>query len=120
MRGIKLILPLVLIVVLLFTTVAFAVSPIQGELNSVNTPRIQVVGTTATCSAKVTYLGQYIEATLELWQGGTLVASWNNTGTSSVTVSGNATIVHGLTYTLTVSGTANGVSFPPQSITRTL
>lgn len=57
---------------------------------------------------------------MELWQGSTLIASWNKTGTGRVDFSETATIVNGLSYTLTVSGTVDGVAFTPRSVTKTL
>ena len=120
MKKAKIIIPIVLVLVLLCSSIAFAATPLKSEPKSAGMPTLFVVGNTAYCSAKITFSGQSIDATLELWQGNTLIASWSNTGTGSVTVSGNATIVRGLTYTLTVSGTANNVPFTPQPITKTL
>jgi len=54
-----------------------------------------------------------------LKQGSTVIASWSDTGTGILTLSGTATVVSGITYTLTVSGTINGVPFAPASITKT-
>ncbi len=110
----------VLVLVLSLTANVYAGESYVEENRSVGLPAITVIGNTAKCKATVNYQGLYINATLELWQGNTLVASWTNSGMDSVTVSGNATIIHGLTYTLTVSGTAGGVEFTPRSITRTL
>ena len=119
MKKKVLIIAVVLSIALVFSAVSYADSSVT-ETRDAGKPTLTVIGNTAKCRATVNYSGSYIEATLELWQGSTLIASWANTGTGSVTVSGNATIVHGLTYTLTVSGTAGGTAFAPQSITRTL
>ena len=108
------------LVLLLFSSSAFAASGNPDSITSVGKPSITVSGNTATCSATVTFVGKNIDATLELWQGSTLVASWNKTGVSIVSFSEPVTITHGLTYTLTISGTANGVAFTPQSTTKTL
>ena len=120
MRKNKFILPIVMALLLVFSVSAYAAQPVSNDIMNVGVPTIKVIGNKAKCSVDVTIYDSYINATLELWQGSTLIASWNNTGYDYVTVSGSATIVHGLTYTLTVSGTANGVAFTPQSITRTL
>ena len=120
MRKSLKILSVVIALLLVFSVSAFADQSFSDETRGTGVPTITVFGNTAKCKAVITFYGKYIEADLELWQGTTLVGSWSNSGTGSVTVSGNATIVHGLTYTLTVSGTADGLPFTPQSITRTL
>ena len=114
------IITIVLVLLLIFSVSAFAAQPVSNEIKGAGKPTITLIGNTAKCKAILTFSGQYIEADLELWQGSTLVGSWTNSGYTTVTVSGNATIVHGLTYTLTVSGTVDGVPFTPQSITKTL
>ena len=81
-------------------------------------PSLSFNGTTASCSATVKGSGEII-ATLELWQGSTLVASWSGTGTVSVFLHGTATVLHGQTYTLTVSGTVGGVEINAVPVTRT-
>ncbi len=111
---------LVLILLLAFASVAFAAAPATAGINAIIEPNMVVTGTTVKCTGQVKQIGASIDATLELWQGSTLIASWNKTGTTIVTFSETETIVHGLTYTLTLSGTVNGVAFTPRSITRTL
>lgn len=112
---------ILLALVLVFSANAFAAGKVDdSDLRSIGAPSLKVSGTTATCSAKVVSSGKTINATLELWQGGTLIASWSKTGTGLVTFSETVTIVRGLTYTLTLSGTINGVAFPTQSVTKTL
>jgi len=83
------------------------------------TPTLSFVNGTAKCKVTLRASGQYIDATLELWQGGTLVDSWSDTGTGYLILSGSAPVTGGVPCTLTVSGTANGVAFTPASITRT-
>lgn len=82
-------------------------------------PKMVVVGTTATCSVNLKAPGQEIDATLELKQGSTVVASWTDSAVGTLTISGTATVTNGVTYTLTVSGTIDGVPFTPASITKT-
>jgi len=109
----------VILVIALFTGSVFA-AYIPGEsINATPRPRMTVVGSTATCMVNLSAPGQFIDATLELKQGSTVVASWSGTGTGTLTLSGTATVVNGFTYTLTVSGTINGVAFAPASITKT-
>ena len=117
----KKVLLLVLVFVMAFSASAFAAETVkENERFAPSAPTLTVSGTTATCRGSIRYASAYIEADLELWQGSTLVASWHQTGTGRVTISETATIVHGITYTLTLSGTVNGVAFTPASITKTL
>ena len=75
------------------------------------TPFLSFSGTTANCSVSIKALGKYIDATLELWQGSTLVDSWHNTGNNKVYISGtHSNCTPGVTYTLTVTGTIGGVT----------
>ena len=76
-------------------------------------------GTTANCSADVIASGSYISATLSLYCGGSLVASWSDSGYDAVNPSGSATVVSGNTYTLIVSGTAGGAPFSSPPVTKT-
>ncbi len=120
MNRTKRIIPIALAMVLAFSSFAFAAAPQSGEIMSVGSPKLNATGNTAICECTITFSGQYIDATMELYQGSTLVASWNQTGIGRVVFSETETIVHGLTYTLTVSGTAGGVAFTPRSTTKTL
>ena len=80
-------------------------------------PELSFTGTTANCSVSIKDRGKYINATLELWQGSTMVDSWSQSGYSSVTISGTHVCISGVTYTLKVSGTSGGVtiSYTPVS-----
>ena len=81
-------------------------------------PNLSFSGTTANCSVTVKGSGT-INATLELWQGSTLVASWSGSGTNRVRINGSASVSHGQTYTLTVSGTVGGVAIQATPVTKT-
>lgn len=120
MKNVKRIIPIVLAIVLVLGSSAFAAVQQPNEVTNVGTPSLKVIGTTAVCECRISFGGQAIDATMELYQGSTLVASWSDTGTGSVYFYETETIVHGLTYTLTVSGTVDGISFTPRSITKTL
>jgi len=103
-----------LVLVLLFTvSVSAATMAVRPSVT------LNFSGTTANCSGSVRDYGNYIDATLTLYQGGTQVASWPVSGNSSASNSGTANCVSGLTYTLTLSGTSGGVSFIPASVTKT-
>lgn len=120
MKRSKRIVALVLAGIMMFSICAFAdETDIRGTMDA-KKPSMRVVGSTVYCSATVTYSGQYIDATLELYKGSTLVAWWTKTGTGLVSFSEPAPFISGLSYTLTISGTANGIAFTPQSITQTL
>lgn len=77
-------------------------------------------GTTAKCYAYITDdKGKEMDVTLELWQGNELIDSWSASGTGTVTIKGSCRVVKGKTYTLIVTGTANGASFSSPSISKT-
>lgn len=76
-------------------------------------------GTTANCSGTVTNPDKYIVATMTLSHGGSTVASWSNSGYSCVILSGSCTVKKGWSYTLVISGTADGVPFSSTPITKT-
>ena len=76
-------------------------------------------GTTATCVATVSDPGKSIVATMTLTHNGASAGSWSDSGNSSVDLYGECTVVKGWTYTLTVSGTINGVPFSRDVATKT-
>ena len=82
-------------------------------------PSLSFSGTTAYCSVicrgdKTT---DSISATLTLYQGSTEIDSWSNSGTFHVPVSGNCSVVSGVTYRLKLSWSVNGVSQPDIEVT---
>lgn len=83
------------------------------------TPVLSFSGTTANCSVTIYESGKYINATLKLMYGSTEVDSWSKTGTTYVAISGTANVVHGRTYTLTVTGTIGGVAIDCTPVTLT-
>lgn len=112
-----------LVLLVLFASIANVVDaayiPPDNVEAIVYNPKMVVVGNTATCSVRITAAGKEIDATLELKQGSTVIASWSDTATGSLTLSGTVTVTSGVTYTLTVSGTIDGIAFTPASITKT-
>ena len=80
--------------------------------------KLQFTGTTANCKGTVIANGS-ISVTLELWQGSTKLVSWPGSGSGYVQISQPYTVVSGVTYTLRLNGTINGVSFPEISETKT-
>lgn len=104
----------VMVVVLLFSTVAYA------EIEVVhNKPILTFSGTSASCFVNLYYPGKRIDATLKLYKGNTLIASWHKTGNTSVTISGTHSVVSGNTYTLKVTGTAGGNTINITPVTKT-
>ena len=101
---------IIMILAMLFTCTVYAY---ETGIKAAPKLSMSVTGSTATCTAKITASGKTINATLTLKQGSTVIASWSGTGTGILTLSGTATVVSGLTYTLTVSGTIDGVAFTP-------
>jgi len=98
----------ILLAFVLMTAMSFS------SLAAVNAAQVSMAlnfqGTTAMCSATILDPNKYINATLELWWGTTLIDSWPGSGTTSVSISGSHAVVHGRTYTLKVTGTIGGAS----------
>lgn len=88
---------------------------------TVSTPSLTFSGTTANCSVIVrASSGDEIDATLSLYRGSVLVDSWPGEGTTAVYISGSCSgLTKGVTYTLKVSGTVDGVSFSGTPVSAT-
>lgn len=80
--------------------------------------KLSFSGTTIQCSGKVTSIGDTINATMELKQGGVVIDSWNASGVGIASMNGTHAGVSGQTYTLVIYGTVNGVSFASISDTK--
>lgn len=109
----------ILLMTILFISSAYATHASESRTRATPVPRMSIIGSTATCTVKLIAPGQFIDATLELKQGSTIVASWSDSGTGIVNISGSASVTTGVTYTLTVYGTVDGVAFTPASTTIT-
>ena len=83
-------------------------------------PDITFNGTEATCTVQITgdRTTDNIAATMKLWQGQTLIATWSGNGTGILSLSKTATVARNKTYKLTVAYTVNGVTKTPISISR--
>jgi hypothetical protein len=106
----------VILLVLMLSFTAHAAS-----MAYVANPSLSFSGTTAYCAVvcrgdKTT---DSISATLTLYQGNTQIDSWSNSGTFRVPVSGNCSVVSGVTYRLELTWTVNGVSQPDVSVINT-
>lgn len=98
---------LFVLTVLLISMCSYALAATNEIIVS---PTLSFSGTTANCGVTITQPNKYINATLKLMYGNTEVGSWSKTGTTYVAISGNANVVHGRTYTVTVTGTIGGVT----------
>lgn len=100
-------------------TVALVTSAYAAEARAVLTPSLTFSGTTAYCEIKIVQFGAAIDATLELWSGNTLLASWSGTGTSRVIISKTKTVTRGQSYTLKAHGTVGGAPLTVAPVTKT-
>lgn len=84
-------------------------------------PDLEFNGTTATCTVAImaNHTSDKIVATTALWQGSTLVDSWNSSGSGTLKISETATVSKNKTYKLVVNYSINGTSYSPVSISRT-
>ena len=87
----------------------------------VASPSITFNGTTATCGVMITAdkHTDKISASMELWQGNTLIDNWSGSGTWIFTLEGTTTVSKNKTYDLVVNYSVNGVEKVPISISRT-
>ena len=85
------------------------------------TPSLSFSGGKASCSATCTAdtRSDSIAATLTLYQGNTVVGSWDNSGTYRVRVSGSANATSGKSYKLVLTWSVNGKSQTSVSKTKT-
>lgn len=105
-----------ILAVVLLLILATSVSAAMTETSV--TRSLTFSGTTANCSATIKDNGKTISATMELWCGSVPMAVWSDSGTSRVDLDGSLNVVTGMTYTLKVYGTINGVSFEAAPLVR--
>lgn len=86
-----------------------------------NFPSLSFSGTTANCSATVygNDNSDTITVTMKLWDSGTCLKTWRDTGEGSVKLSETYGVSKGKTYKLTVDATINGLVQPTASVTKT-
>lgn len=82
------------------------------------TPSLSFSGTTANCAVSISGSVKSIVATMSLWDGSVCIESWPGSGTSLVLISGSCAVESGKTYTLKVSGTIDGISFPATPVSQ--
>lgn len=81
-------------------------------------PSLTLNSGSASCQVTVRSAGADIEVTMELWSGVDLFDVWTGEGVGVVTVTGSCPIVNGYPYTLVVYGTADGVPFECDPVTK--
>ncbi len=102
----KRILPIIVIVVLLFSSVASA-----SVLSVSASASLSFSGTTANCGASASDYGKSISAIMDLYENGTIVRSWAKTDTSSVTFDETHGAVSGRSYYVRIHGLSGGTPF---------
>lgn len=110
------ILALVTLVVMVLTVCAQAATPwASGK------PRLTFEGSTAHCSAtcRGDSSSDTVRATITLYDGSVRLGSWSDSGTGSVTVSGECDVERGESYTLKLNYSVNGVAKSPVTVTAT-
>jgi len=100
-----------IISILLILALAFNLSvsamAVEARADSIS-PSLSFSGTNANCSVTISAIGKNINATLQLWQGSSLIATWPVSGTSYAANGGSVRATSGATYTLKVVGVIGG------------
>lgn len=101
--------------------ILFSLTVVHAAVTPHATPNagLDFNGTTATCSVRISAPGKTIKATMQLWQGNTLVDSWSGSGTSTLRLSETHSVTKGKTYTVRVTCTVNGSSYAVNPVTKT-
>lgn len=102
---------LVLVMVMVLTTLALPVYASAAESRAITiVPAISFDGTTATCNARIVgnTIDEELHATIRLYRGNTLVATWTAEGNGYIFFSKTKTVTKGYTYKLTVDLTVDG------------
>lgn len=107
---------------LLVLSAIFAVSAYAASDRTIDVyPHLEFNGTKANCS--VTILGERttdkISATMELWQGNTLIDDWSVSGSGILKMDKTTAVEKNKTYMLTVEYAINGVAQKTVSVSGT-
>lgn len=110
-------LPLFIIMAIVFTIPVCAASTRTIYAR----PSITFSGTEADCMVRITAdkMSDKVVATMELWQGTTMIDSWSGTGMYTLKLNGTAKVAKNKTYTLKVKYSVNGVTKTPIQISKT-
>ena len=84
-------------------------------------PDITFSGTKADCTVRIiaNKTSDKVVGTMELWQGATMISSWNGSGMYTLKLNGTAQVSKNKTYTLKVKYSVNGVTQTPVQISKT-
>jgi len=113
----KQLLSIILAIAIVFSLCVPALA-VEPRANTVS-PSLTFSGTTANCSVTISAVNKDISATLWLWHGDDLVASWSDSGETFVGISGSADVEKGETYMLTVTGSMGSTVINVSPIIRT-
>ena len=93
--------------------------PLWCDNTSHAAPQLQLTfnGIQANCHAEIWGSG-YIEATMELWQGNTMLFSWSASNNLYIILDKYCDVLVDYSYTLKLNGTISGVAFPELKVTR--
>ena len=111
---------LILAVVLVMSSLMVPAMAAEPKMVTV-VPGLTFNGTTATCELRAVgnYLTDDLVATIRLYRGSTLIATWNTEADGYLFFSDTKTVTKGYSYTLKVDLTINGVDFPVADTTKT-
>ena len=103
---------------LLLLLVSMSVNMAMAATEAVHgRPDLTINGTTANCYVKLTgNSDDELSVTLTLWCGESIVDTWSDSGTGSVTIDEDCTVVRGNTYRLVMIYRINGVLQPQVSV----
>ena len=103
----KRILTVVAVLLVFSCVVASAATPYALKASPTLTFDGEVAECSVVCRGENT--SDRVEATLTLYQGSTVIDSWSDSGSGSVTISETCDVESGVTYRLAVSWSVNGV-----------
>lgn len=106
------------IVMVLAVSMLLSVAIYAAEARVSYIPTLTFSQSTANCSVVISSPGSYIEATLSLWCGNSLIDSWEDSGEDYIWIDESCAVTRRKNYTLVVSGTVDGIEFE-ESVTRT-
>lgn len=116
----KKVIALTLATVMLFAVTVNVCAAGLSLKGSKGSPTLLLNGKSATCIVSINEADKWIDVTMELWQGSTLLKTWTKAKVGNVAMNMKYNgIQAGKTYTLKVYGTIDGVAFPAATNSRT-
>lgn len=109
-----------LLALLLVISLSVPVRAVEARSPNV-TRTLNFNGTSANCYVHIQTgdMDSTIIATIQLWQGGTCIATWYANGLGTLNSSNTCAVTSGMQYTLTVSATVDGATISIPSVTKT-